>query len=131
MTTNGVRPVTISGPVITAAGTQTVGAGLQLASGATLGASQHGGVTVTVASNNAAVLVSPDATTPGTASIQRIVPNGQTSVSYHVQGLENTTGTATVTISAPGFAERLAHRQRPADRRRDRRPRRHDDESLG
>ncbi len=103
MTTSGVRTVTVSGPVITAPAAQTVGAGLQLAANATLGASQHGGVTVTIASNNAAVLVAPDATTPGAASITRTIPNNQTSVPYYVQGLENTTGTATITVSAPGF----------------------------
>ena len=103
MTTTGVRPVTITGPAITAASAQTVGAGLQVSAGASLGASEHGGVTVTVASNNAAVLVAPDATTPGTASFTRNLANGQTQLSYYVQALENTSTTGTVTVSAPGF----------------------------
>ena len=90
-------------PAISATTTQTVGAGLQLSAGATLGTAQHGGVTVTVSSNNPAVLIAPDATTVGSGSFQRFVPNNQTFVSYYVQALENTSATATVTISAPGF----------------------------
>jgi hypothetical protein len=105
MSVSGVRPVTITGPAITTFGTQVVGAGLQLVLNASLGASQHGGVVVTVQSDTPSrVLVSPDGIAPGTASFTRTVPNGQTSVLYYVQGLENTTGTATINISAPGFA---------------------------
>ena len=102
-TTNSTRQVQVTAPVITAPGTTTVGAGLMVNTAAALGASQHGGRDVTVTSNNAAVLVSPDATTPGTASFTRRLDNGQTSFQYYLQGLENTTGSATVTISAPGF----------------------------
>ena len=50
------------------------------------------------------VLVSPDAATPGTASFTTNVANGATFVPYHVQGVENVTGSAKVTVSAPGFA---------------------------
>ena len=39
----------------------------------------------------------------GTASTTVNVPNGQTFVTYYVHGLENVTGSATVTVSAPGF----------------------------
>jgi hypothetical protein len=105
MTASGVRPVTISGPGINPPVTQTVGAGLQLFVTAQLGASEHNGVTVTVQSTNPArVLVSPDGVAPGTASFTRSVANGETFVSYYVQGLENTSGSAQVNISAPGFA---------------------------
>ena len=72
----------------------TVGSGLQVGASVSLGASNHGGVTVHVASTNpAVVLVSPDATTPGTASIDVVVPNGTGSFSYYVQGLEQAVGT--------------------------------------
>ena len=104
MTTTGVRPVTISGPTISVQNALTVGAGLQLSTFAILGASGHGGVDVTVQSNNPArVLVSRDAVTAGTASTTVNVPNGQTFVTYYVHALENVTGSANVTISAPGF----------------------------
>jgi uncharacterized repeat protein (TIGR01451 family) len=104
MTTTGVRPVTISGPGINGPGAQIVGAGLQVGTSAQLGASQHGGVTVTVQSKDPTrVLVSPDAATPGTSSFTTNLANGSTFVSYHVQGVENVTGSADVTVSAPGF----------------------------
>jgi hypothetical protein len=104
MSTTGVRPVTISGPVINGPGAHIVGAGLQVSTGASLGASQHGGVTVTVQSDDPTrVLVSPDATTAGTASFTLNLPNGAITVPYHVQGIENVTGSANVTVSAPGF----------------------------
>ena len=104
MTTTGVRPVTISGPGINMGGPLTVGAGLQASAGAFLGASEHGGVTVTVQSDDPTrVLVSPDAATAGTASFTMTLANGATSVPYYVQGRENVTGSANVTVSAPGF----------------------------
>ncbi len=104
MSTSGTRQVSITGPAVNAPGTNIVGAGLIAASGTSLGASQHGGVTVTIQSSDPSrVLVSPDAATVGTASFTRSVANGSTSVPYYVHGLENVTGTATVTISAPGF----------------------------
>jgi hypothetical protein len=96
--------VTVTAPDITMSGAQTVGAGLQLFSAATLGGSQHGGVAVTVSSSAPGVLlVSPNATTAGTDSFVINLANGSTSVPFHVQGVENTTGSAIVTVSAPGF----------------------------
>ena len=81
-----------------------VGAGLQVATGATLDASQHGGVTVTVRSTDPTrVLVSPDQNTEGTTSFTLNLPNGQTSVSYYVQGVEGVAASANVNVSAPGF----------------------------
>jgi hypothetical protein len=102
-TTNSTRQVAVTAPGITATSTLTVGAGLMLNASATLGASQHGGRDVTVTSSDPAVLVSPDAETVGTASFTRRIDNGQTSIQYYVQGLENRTGAATVTISAASF----------------------------
>ena len=101
----GVRSVTISGPGITMPGPTTVGAGLQGSTYAYLGASEHGGVLVTVQSSDPTrVLVSPDAATAGTASFTVNLANSQTYVPYYLQGLENVTGSANVTVSAPGFA---------------------------
>ena len=110
MTTTGQRDVTVSTPSIPVSSpTMTVGSGLQLATSAGLTASEHGGVTVTITSSAPSVmLVSPDATTPGTTSFTINVPNGQTFLNYYVQGVENTTGTATVTLSAPGFTNATA-----------------------
>src|SRR5207237_498875 len=71
-----------------------------------LGATQHGGVTMHIESSSPAVaLVSPNATTAGTGSIDVAVPNGSTDVSFVVQGIENASVPATVTItaSASGF----------------------------
>ena len=104
MTTTGVRPVTISGPTIAVSAAVTVGAGLQVSNSASLGASEHGGVVVTVTSSNPSrVLVSRDASTVGTASATVNVPNGQTFVAYYIHGVENVAGSSNVTISAPGF----------------------------
>jgi hypothetical protein len=47
--------------------------------------------------------VSPNATTPGTAFITLTIPDGQTLIPYNVQGMEGTTGSATVTV-APSTA---------------------------
>ena len=104
MTTTGVRPVTISGPTISVQSAVTVGAGLQLSTFAILGASEHGGVDVTITSSQPSrVLVSRDASTVGTASATVTVPNGQTFVTYYIHALESVTGSANVTVSAPGF----------------------------
>ncbi len=104
MTANGIRPFTVSGPGITMPGPATVGVGLQVLTGATLGASAHGGVRVTVTSNDPTrVLVSSGLTTPGTTSAFVDVPDGETIVNYFVQGVETTTDAITVTVSAPGF----------------------------
>jgi adhesin/invasin len=92
-TTNGVRTVTITAPALTETGV-TVGAGLQEAMGATLGAGGHGGVDVIIKSLNPAVaLVSPNITTAGTDSIVVPIVDGVTNVSYYIQGVENVTGT--------------------------------------
>ena len=74
-----------------------------------LGTSNHGGVTVHVQSSQPGVLlVSPDAATPGTASIDVVVPNGNSSFGYYVQGVELQTGTVQLTASAPGFTNGTA-----------------------
>jgi hypothetical protein len=108
-TTAASSPVTVSVPVITMIGfPSTVGAGLQtgLSFTARLGASLHGGVTMHIASSNAAIaLVAPNTTTTGTASIDVPVANGATDVSFVVQGVEGAPvpTSATITASATGF----------------------------
>jgi hypothetical protein len=104
MTSTGVRPVTVTTPAISVTATATLGAGLMDNVGATLGASQHGGVDVTITSSAPSVLlVSPNSTTTGTASTVVHVPNNQTGVPFVIHGLENVSATAVVTLSAPGF----------------------------
>jgi uncharacterized repeat protein (TIGR01451 family) len=100
-----IQTVTVSSPTIVVS-TGTVGSGLQTSGNINLGAAQHGGVTVHIASSAPGVLlVSPDANTPGTASIDVAVPNGTSGLTYYVQGVEGQTGTASVTASAPGFID--------------------------
>jgi hypothetical protein len=107
VTVNPNPGITVSAPTINTAGSfpRYVGAGLQDGTYAvSLGASNHGGVSVRVTSNNPAVaLVSPNATTPGTAFVDLPVANGATSTSFFVQGMEGQVGAVTVTASAPGF----------------------------
>jgi hypothetical protein len=105
MSTTGVRPVSVSGSgSITPAGTVLVGSRLMTSTGAFLSSANHGGVNVTVTSNTpGTVLVSPNTTTVGAASVIIPVPNGQSFVQYWVHGADNTTGSATISVSAPGF----------------------------
>ncbi len=87
----------------------TTGSGLQRSSSGTLGASNHGGVDVVIKSSNPQVLlISPDAVTPGTDSIVVSLADGFTGFSYYVQGVEGTTGSATVTATAPVFTDGTA-----------------------
>ena len=78
MTTTGTRNVTVSTPaIVPSAATLTVGSGLQLGAFAVLGASQHGGVTMTVTSSAPSVVrVSPDSVTPGATTIGVPIANG-------------------------------------------------------
>ena len=79
---------------------------LQLLGFATLGGSDHGGVTVRISSSDPAIaLVAPDATTAGTSFIPVFVPDGQTTVNYVLQGVSGATGTVTVTASSPQFTD--------------------------
>ena len=102
--------LSISTPGISVSGTM-VGAGLQFGNfSAVLGASDHGGVMVTLQSANPSVmLVSPNAATAGTASIDVFVTDGQNQANYYVHGVEGTTGTVQLTVSAPGFTSNAAN----------------------
>ena len=100
------QDVTVTVPGITLSSLPTtVGSGLQRGFlRARLGASQHGGVTMRIESSDPLVaLVSPDATTPGTAFIELDLPNGGLNFDYYIQGLEGVTGSIIVTASADGF----------------------------
>ncbi|HEX9728792.1 MAG TPA: hypothetical protein VGA37_09840 [Gemmatimonadales bacterium] len=95
--------VTVSTPNIIV-NPATAGAGLQRSWSGALGASGHGGVTVTITSDDPSVaLVSPDAATAGTAQIMVTVPDGNTGFTFFVQGVEGQAGAATFTATAPGF----------------------------
>ncbi|MGH7895816.1 MAG: beta strand repeat-containing protein, partial [Candidatus Binatia bacterium] len=98
--------VTVTQPGITV-NAATVGSGLQVGAFGNLGASNHGGTTVTLTSSNAAVLLSPNTTTAGSSSITVFVPNNSTGFSYTVQGLEGRTDTVTaaITATASGFTD--------------------------
>jgi uncharacterized repeat protein (TIGR01451 family) len=105
---NATQSVTVTAPQITV-GARTVGAGLQESSSGSLGATGHGGVTLTLTSSDPSrLLVSPNATTAGSASIQLTIPDGTSGYSFYVQGVEGMTGTGTVTASAPGFLDGTA-----------------------
>ena len=111
----GTTTTMVSGPGIALLGigfsnfasTAIIGAGLQHGQFfAQLGGSNHGGVTVRIASGDATrVLLSTVATTVGTSEISEFVPDGQSIVSFYIHAVEGTTGTATVTATAPGFSD--------------------------
>jgi hypothetical protein len=102
------QSVTVSAPGITV-GARTVGAGLQESTSFSLGASNHGDIIVTITSSDASsLLVSPNATTPGTASINIPMADLATSAGFYVQGVEGATGSATVTVTAAGFLDGTA-----------------------
>ncbi len=105
MTTTGFRTVALSQPGVTLfVNVSQVGSGLQEGASGQLGAPNHGGVTVTLTSSNPSVLLlSPDPSTPGAASIQRSVADGVTGFSFVTQGVEGATGTVTITATASGF----------------------------
>lgn len=96
--------VAVTTPLITAYDV-TVGSGLQRSAPyAFLGASAHGGVSVTITSRDpTTVLVSPDPNTAGSASIAIPVADGQSLAYFYVQALEGQTGPVFVDVTAPGF----------------------------
>lgn len=104
-TGNAVRTVTISTPGISTNDEQ-VASGLMLPDAVFLGASQHGGVTVTLRSlDDALALVSPNTGTVGIDSFDVAVVNGQTRVDYVIHALEGIVDdTARIELSAPGFS---------------------------
>ncbi len=111
----------LSSQEITVAGTSTIslreafslfgrlGAGLQLTYRVVLGASDHGGVTVRIASSNASLaVVAPDGSTAGTEFIDVMVPDGETVHDFVVQGVSSTaTGDVDIIASAPAFTDAI------------------------
>jgi adhesin/invasin len=93
--------VTVTLPAISVS-QATVGSGLQVASSVSLGAAQHGGVTVHLSSDNPALLFAHSITDSGRATLDTNLTNGTASFSYFVQGLEGATGRATVTATITG-----------------------------
>jgi hypothetical protein len=82
----------------------TVGSGLQIQSSGSLGASNHGGVTVRITSANPSLfLVAPNTTTAGASFIDVAVANGGTGFSFVIQGLEGQTGAALLTATVTGL----------------------------
>lgn len=81
----------------------TVGRNLQTSGTILLGASLPTITTVTITSNNpSALLVAPNGTTAGSTSITVNIPANTLNAGFFIQGLTDN-GTATVTLSAPGF----------------------------
>jgi hypothetical protein len=105
-TTNGVQTVTVSAPTLTFS-TSTVGAGLQRFANLSFGApAPAGGMTVRLTSSQPAVLMlSPNASTLGTATLDVAVPAGSTNFSFYLHGVDSQVGTPTVSATAPGFAD--------------------------
>ena len=109
-TATGSRLVSVTGPGMTVPPLSSIGGGLQ--SGpftGQLGASNHGGVTVHLVSGDPRVLIAPNVTTPGTASIDVDVADGATAFQFVLQGADwaagSIAGGVTVTASAPAFSD--------------------------
>src|SRR6185436_19313968 len=66
-----------------------IGGGLQIPASGTLGTANHGGVTVhLVSSDPSRVMLAPNTTTAGTASIDLTMINGTTSFNYVLQAAD-------------------------------------------
>jgi adhesin/invasin len=99
------QTVTVSAPAITLYPV-TVGAGLQNSTSGYLSASNHGGRTIRLATSNSSVaLLSPNATTAGTPTIDVIVPNGQTGFTFYVHGIEGAAATVAISATTDGFTD--------------------------
>jgi hypothetical protein len=112
VTTAGSATVTVGTPSITVPVQAAVGSGLQSAlRTGQLGASAHGGVTVHLASSDPTrLLIAPNTSTAGAATLDVAVANGQVNFSYVLQGTDWVDGTSSaatvvVTASAPGFLD--------------------------
>ncbi|HKS06387.1 MAG TPA: Ig-like domain-containing protein [Gemmatimonadaceae bacterium] len=102
-TNNATRSTTISAPGISVSNS-TTGAGLQRAQSVSLGASNHGGVTVRITSTDPArLLIAPNASTVGSAFIDVNVLNGNSFLSFVTQGIEAATGSVVVDVTTPLF----------------------------
>ena len=80
----------------------TTGVNLQVSTYVYLSQTPPSAVTLTITSSNPSVAtLSTSATTTGTATLNYTGVSSTSAMSYYIQGL--TTGTSTITISAPGF----------------------------
>jgi len=105
MTTTGVRHINVATPSFGFSyPAATVGTGLSLYAPAFLTASEHAGVVVTVTSSLPSLVLVSQPDQAGSGSVQFTVTNGSILVPVVLMAMENVTGTATVTLSAPGFA---------------------------
>jgi hypothetical protein len=107
---SGTNPftVTVTEPQFTMINFPTqIGSGLQRSSfRARLSGSQHGGVTVHLESSDSnLVLLSLGRFEPGYPSLDIFVPDGSIDAGFYIQALEDTTGVAIVTATAPGFTD--------------------------
>ncbi len=103
--------VTVTGPGITFGANLRVGAGLRDRVSFVLGApAPPGGLSVTLTSSNSGVLtLSPDVTgTVGTPVATVVVPQGSSSGTFYLNGIEGQISSATVSASAPGFGSSSA-----------------------
>jgi hypothetical protein len=92
--------VAVGQAALTLQGGLIVGNGLQAAMNLSLQAANDGGVTINIASGDSSkLLVSPNATTPGTSFINISLPTGTSSYSFYVQGVPGG-GTGGVTVTA-------------------------------
>jgi len=117
--TTGIKDVTVSQPSIGLTNVFTkVGAGLVTGKNwVSLGASQHGGVTVHIASLDPALaLVSTHPDSVGTPSVDIFIDDGGTSAGFWVHALEDTIGAVTIEATSPLFvaASRITDVVRPA-----------------
>ena len=95
-------PITLTD--ISPYGDYRIGGGLQAQYRVTLGGSSHGGVTIRVASSDSArILLAPNATTAGAAFIDLIIPDGQTTANFYVQGINGVTGNVILTATNAAF----------------------------
>lgn len=108
-TNTGNVTLTVRAPTINFQAGLTVGLGLQAPLSFTLETvAPAGGRTVTLTSSQpSSMLLAPDATTPGSASITVFVPAGSTSPTngFYVQALEAQPATVTITASTPGYTD--------------------------
>jgi len=100
--------VSVTQPAISIAdnwqGDARIGGGLQASYRVNLSGSDHGGVTVRVASSDTfRLLVAPDSTSAGTSFIDLFIADGQTQATFYVQGINGITGNVTLTASSVLF----------------------------
>ncbi|MCC7004043.1 MAG: hypothetical protein IT357_17955, partial [Gemmatimonadaceae bacterium] len=102
--------ITVSSPISSISLGTRVGAGLATQGSLSLQvAAPSGGVTTTITSSDPTrLLIAPNATTAGAASITVTIPQGSFSTSFWVMGLEDITGDPTVTAQTPGYTDATA-----------------------